>query len=118
LNQNIKKKFAMGLFLDIDGAFDKTSFGSIYDAASGEHGIVITLRRWIDVMLCFRSARVDIRGNSVRMLIHKSEMPARKSTVDGLLRRLYNAHYQAQGYAVHGVLLQKGKFISTLYDHM
>jgi hypothetical protein len=31
--------------------------------------------------------------------------------VDGLLRRLHNAHYQAQGYA-------KGKFVSTLCDRM
>jgi hypothetical protein len=31
--------------------------------------------------------------------------------VDGLLRRLYNAHNQAQGYADDVVLQQKGKFI-------
>jgi hypothetical protein len=42
LNQ---KEFALGVFLDIDGAFDNVSFGSIMDAAS-----VITLRRWIDAM--------------------------------------------------------------------
>jgi hypothetical protein len=30
--------------------------------------------------------------------------------VDGLLRRLHNAHYQAQGYADDVVLLQKGKY--------
>jgi hypothetical protein len=51
LNQN---KFALGVFLDIDGAFDIGSFGSM-DAASGEHGVVLTLRRWIDAMLRCRS---------------------------------------------------------------
>jgi hypothetical protein len=38
--------------------------------------------------------------------------------VDGLLRRLYSAHYQAQSYAVDVVLLQKGKLVSTFYDRM
>jgi hypothetical protein len=33
--------------------------------------------------------------------------------VDGLLCRLHNAHYQAQGYADYVVLLQKGKFMSS-----
>jgi hypothetical protein len=38
--------------------------------------------------------------------------------VDGLLRRLHNAHYQAQGYVDDVVLLQKCKFVSTLCDRM
>jgi hypothetical protein len=38
--------------------------------------------------------------------------------VDGLLCRLYNAHYQAQGYADDVVLLQKGKLVRTLCDRM
>jgi hypothetical protein len=46
LNQ---KEFALGVFLDIDGALDNASFGSM-DAASGEHGVVLTLCRWIDAM--------------------------------------------------------------------
>jgi hypothetical protein len=47
LNQ---KEFAPGEFLNIDGAFDNTSFGSM-DAVSGEHRVVIILRRWIDAMV-------------------------------------------------------------------
>jgi hypothetical protein len=38
--------------------------------------------------------------------------------VDGLFRRLHNTHYQAQFYADYVVLLQKGKFASTLCDCM
>jgi hypothetical protein len=48
LNQ---KKFALGVFLYIDGAFDNALFGSI-DAVSGEYEVVLTLCRWIDAMLC------------------------------------------------------------------
>jgi hypothetical protein len=44
LNQ---KEFALSVFLDLDRAFDNASFSSI-DAARGEHGVVLTLRRWID----------------------------------------------------------------------
>jgi hypothetical protein len=38
--------------------------------------------------------------------------------VDGLLRRLHNAHYQAQGYADDMVFLQNNKCVSTLCDRM
>jgi hypothetical protein len=36
--------------------------------------------------------------------------------VDGLLCRLHNAYYQAQGYVDDVVLLQKSKVVSTLRD--
>jgi hypothetical protein len=53
-------------------------------------------------------------------------MPTGSSTVlpvvehggGGLLCRFHNAHYQAQGYTDNVVLLQKGKFVSTLCDRM
>jgi hypothetical protein len=38
--------------------------------------------------------------------------------VDCLLRKLHNSQYQAQGYADDVVLLQKGKFASTLCNRM
>jgi hypothetical protein len=45
------------VFLDIDGTFDNASFGSI-DAASGEHEVILTLRRWIDTVLRCRSVQL------------------------------------------------------------
>jgi hypothetical protein len=65
-----QKEFALGVFLDMDGAFDNASFGSM-DVASGEHGVVLTLRRLIDAMLRCQSVRVEIRGSSVRMLVNR-----------------------------------------------
>jgi hypothetical protein len=67
LNQ---KKFALGVFLDIDGAFDNALFGSM-DAASGEYEVVLTLCRWIDAMLCCQSVRIEMRGSSVRVLVNR-----------------------------------------------
>jgi hypothetical protein len=66
LNQ---KEFVLGVFLDIDGAFDNASFESM-DAASGEHGVVRTLRKWIDAMLRCQSVQVEIRGISVGVLVN------------------------------------------------
>jgi hypothetical protein len=76
-------------------------------------------------MLCYRSVRVEIRERSVRVLVNRG-CPQRgvlsrmlmNMVVDGLLCRVYNAHYQAQGYADDVVLLQKGKCVSTLCDRM
>jgi hypothetical protein len=99
-----RKEFALGVFLDIDGAFDNASFGSI-DAASGEHGVVLTLRRWNEAMLCCQSVRVDIRRSSVRVLLNRGWPQGGvlsplfwNMVVNGLLllHRLYNAHFAAK----------------------
>jgi hypothetical protein len=89
------------VFLDINGAFDNASLGSM-DAARGEHGVVLTLRRWIDATLRCRSVRVEIRGSSVRVLVNRGCLEGVvlspmlwRMVMDGLLRRLENAHYQA-----------------------
>jgi hypothetical protein len=101
LNQ---KEFALGVFLDIDGAFDNASFGSM-DAASNEHEVVLTLRRWIDAMLRCRSVLVEIRRSSVRMLVNRRcpeggvlSPLLRNMVVDCVLRRLHNAHYQGDQF--------------------
>jgi hypothetical protein len=73
----------------------------------------------------FFSVRVEIRGSSVRVIVNW-ECPQGgvllpllwNMVLDGLLCRLYNAHYRAQGYADDVVLLQKGKFVSTLCNRM
>jgi hypothetical protein len=108
LNQ---KEFALGVFLDINGAFNNASFGSM-NAESGEHGVVLTLRTWIDAMLRCRSVRVEIRGSSIRVLVNRGcplggvmSPLLWNMVVDGLLRRLNNAHYQAQSYADDVILL-------------
>jgi hypothetical protein len=94
-------------------------------AASGEHWVVLTLRRWIDAMLRCRSVRVKIKGSSVWVLVNRGR-PQRgvlslllwNMVVNGLLRKLHNAHYQPQSYADDVVLLQKSKYVSTLCDRM
>jgi hypothetical protein len=76
-------------------------------------------------MLRSQSIRVAIRVGSVSILVNWGCAQGGvlspllwNMVVDGLLRRIYNAHYQTQGYADDVVLLQKSKFVSTLCDRM
>jgi hypothetical protein len=75
-------------------------------------------------MPCFAVEAFELRS-SVRVLVNRGCPQGGilspllwHMVVNGLLRRLHNAHYQAQGYAADVVLLQKGKFVSTLRDRM
>jgi hypothetical protein len=55
-----QKEFALGVFFDVEGAFDNTSFESMDDAAN-DHGVCSTINRWINFMLRSHSVFVDIR---------------------------------------------------------
>jgi hypothetical protein len=63
-----QKEFALGVFLDVEGAFENTSFESMDDAAS-DHVVCSTINRWIDFMLRSRSVFVDIRRVRVYMSV-------------------------------------------------
>jgi hypothetical protein len=68
----------LGVFLDIEGAFDNTSFEPMDDAAS-DHGVCSTINRCIDFMLRSRSVFVEIRGVRVDMSVQR-----------GYSQRVYN----------------------------
>jgi hypothetical protein len=53
------KDIALGAFLDIEGAFDRTSF-DMTEQDSGNHGIEPTLRRWIRAMLESRTVTATL----------------------------------------------------------
>jgi hypothetical protein len=65
-----QKEFALGVFLNVKGAFDNTSFESMDEVAS-DHGVCSTLNRWIDFILRSRSVFVDIREVRVHMSVHR-----------------------------------------------
>jgi hypothetical protein len=62
--------FALGVFLDVEGAFDNTSFESMNEAAS-DHSVCSTVNRWIKFMLSSRSFFVDITGVIVHMSVRR-----------------------------------------------
>ena len=58
------KEFALGAFLDIEGAFDNTSFNAIITAAR-ERGLEETCCRWVRSMLESRLVYTSIMGSSL-----------------------------------------------------
>ena len=58
------KEIALGAFLDIEGAFDNTSFDAIIMAAR-EHGLEETCCRWIRSMLEGRLVYTSLMGSSL-----------------------------------------------------
>jgi hypothetical protein len=64
-------------------------------------------------LLRCRSVRVEIKGSCVRVLVNRGcphggllSPLLWNMVVDGLLRRLHNAHYQVQGYAALRIFLR------------
>jgi hypothetical protein len=58
------KEVALGAFLDIEGAFDNTSFKTIITAAR-ERGLEETCCRWIESMLECRLVHATLTGSSI-----------------------------------------------------
>jgi hypothetical protein len=57
------KEISLGAFLDIEGAFDRTSFNTIIQAA-GRHGIEPALCKWICAMLESRNISATLSGET------------------------------------------------------
>jgi hypothetical protein len=60
------KDLALGALLDIEGAFDRTSYDTIEQAAE-RHGIEPTVCRWICAMLKSRNIVSTLAGDTVRV---------------------------------------------------
>jgi len=58
------KEIALGAFLDIEGAFNNTSFKTIITAAK-ERGLEETYCRWIEFMLESRLVHTSLMGSSL-----------------------------------------------------
>jgi hypothetical protein len=66
-----QKEFTSGVYFDVEGAFDNTSFESMDDEAS-DHGVCSSINRWIDFMLRSCSDFVDIGRVRVHMSKRRS----------------------------------------------
>jgi hypothetical protein len=60
------KDIALGAFLDVEGAFDRTSFDMIEQAA-GNHGTEPTICTWIRAMLESRTITATLSGETLRV---------------------------------------------------
>jgi hypothetical protein len=114
----------LSFFLDIEGAFDNTSFELMDDAAS-DHGVCSTINRCIDFMLRSRSVFVEIRGVRVHMSVRRGwwlftggvlSLLLWNMVADSLLNRLGSCSCFVQDVADNVVIFISVKFLSTICD--
>ena len=66
----VEGQYALGIFLDIEGAFDNVSFKTITDALS-DFRLPQLIVRWINAMLRSRTVTVTVQGVSVSKRVKK-----------------------------------------------
>jgi hypothetical protein len=119
-----QKYFVLGVFLDVERAFENTTF-ELMDDAANDHGVCSTINRWIDYMLRSGSVFVDIRGVIVHMIVRRGCLQGSvlssllcSMVADSLLNRLKNCNCFVQGFADDVVILISGKFLSSICEIM
>ena len=111
---------ALGVFLDIEEAFNNTSYDSMC-ATLAKHGVDYTTVRWIRATLEGWLATVTLGGTS-RSIEVSRDCPQggvlssllRCLVVDDLIARLNGGEVYTQGYADDICLLVVGKFPNTV----
>ncbi|KAJ3665506.1 hypothetical protein Zmor_000998 [Zophobas morio] len=114
------KLFTLGMFLDVEGAFYKTTFKNI-GLALQEHDVNPTLSRWMAGMLRNREVPINIGGNEIEAVVGRGcpqggvLSPVLWDTVvDSLIRLLNDLGYHTIGYADDLVILLTGKNADTV----
>lgn len=118
------KEQALCSFLDIEGAFDNTSFDCISRSISRK-GVDLSTCKWIESMLKSRTIKSTIADESLTVSVAKGcpqggvLSPILWSiVVDELLVILDNAGIDSQGYADDIAIIVRGKFNNTISEIM
>ena len=100
-----QQEIALGVFLDIEGAFNNTSYDSMC-AALVRHGVNDTIVRWVKATLEGRQATVMLDSISRSVAVSRGCLQGGVLSpllwclvVDDLLARLCGGGLYAQGYA-------------------
>jgi hypothetical protein len=116
------KDIALGAFLDKEGAFDRTSFDIIKQAAE-KHGIEPAICRWICAMLECRNIIATLSGDNLGASAVKGcprggvLLPLLWSLiVDDFLWELNLNGYYTVGYTDAIAILINGKFLQTVSE--
>jgi hypothetical protein len=118
------KEIALGAFLDIEGAFDSTSFSAITTAAR-ELGLEETCCRWIRSMLEGRLVHISLMGsNLTAQVVGGCPQGGVLSSllwnlvVDRLLVITNDLDFSTFGYADDIVIIVQGTFEHTVRELM
>ena len=119
-----QKQFCLAAFLDVEGAFDNTSY-SIIGEALRDHSVSPIIVEWVISMLRNRVLTANLRG------VTENRIPAKGCpqggvlspllwilVADSLLRRVRDLGFESIGYADDFVIISKGSFATTVYDRM
>ena len=113
------KQICVGAFIDIEGAFDRTTFESIKKAAT-THGIKPTICKWIEGMLKGRIIQSKLLGDEIWATTTRGCPQGGVLSpilwclvVDSLITKLNKGPYFTVGYADDLVILTNGLFPST-----
>lgn len=118
------QEIALGAFLDIEGAFDNTSFESMILAASNR-GIDNTTCRWVKAMLQSRQVHATLVNETTHVSVAKGCPQGGvlspllwDMVIDELIVLLNNLGYYTQGYADDIVILTQGKHAGAVSELM
>jgi ribonuclease HI len=118
------KELCLAAFLDVEGAFDRTTYNAISEAAA-RHGIEPTICKWIGNMLNDRLIKSSLLGDEITATATKGcpqggvLSPTLWSlVVNSLLEELNNGPIHTVGYADDLVILVNGKFPGTVSEIM
>lgn len=120
-----KKGFALGAFLDIEGAFDNATFEALCNAAN-QHGVRRLVVEWISNMLRHRNLQARINDEvNVKVKVTKGCPQGGVLSpllwcmlIDSLLSDLQNQQLYSQGYADDVSILLCGSSLSDLCTRM
>lgn len=114
------KELCLAAFLDVEGAFDRTTYQAINEAAT-RHGIEPTICKWISKMLDGRLIMSSLMGDEILATTTKGcpqggvLSPTLWSlVVNSLLEELNSGPTYTVGYADDLVILVNGKFPGTV----
>jgi hypothetical protein len=118
------KEIALGAFLDIEGAFNNTSFRTIITAAR-ERGLEVTCCRWIGSMLECRLVHVSLMGSNLTAKVAGGYLQGGvlspllwNLVVDRLLTVTNDLGFSTFGCADDIVIIVQDKFVHTVRERM
>jgi hypothetical protein len=119
-----QQEIALGVFLDIEGAFNYISFDSMCAALIGR-GVSSTIVQWVRATLEGRLATAALNDTFVRVAVSRGCLQGGLLSlllwclvVDDLIARLSMGGVYRQGYANDICLLAVGKFPNTVSELM
>lgn len=119
----LSKESSLVSFIDIEGAFDNTSFNAIIKTLK-DRGINNLINRWIFKMLSTRKLSACLFEHAKKSITVRKGCPQGSvlspllwiAVADNLLKELKSAGFSAHGYADDIAITVNGKFFSTLCD--